>query len=100
LNLKLKAMENIILSPIDTDILIHRIAERTVELLKREKPHPHTQPDNSGELFTRLETLSYLRITGATLWRWEKQNKIKSYGISGKRYFKKSEIDASLIQKK
>lgn len=91
-------MENIILSPIDTDILIHRIAERTVELLNREKPQ--LQPDNSEELLTREQALKYLGVCSSTLWRYEQQNKIQSYGISGKRYFKKSEIDASLIQKK
>lgn len=49
---------------------------------------------------TRKQALSYLGICSATLWRYEQQDKIKSYGFSGKRYFKKSEIDASLIQKK
>ncbi len=92
-------MQNVILSPIDTDILIHRIAERTVELLKREKTQQPI-PEQSDDLLTREEAMQYLRITGATLWRYEKQDKIQSIGIGGKRYFRKSDLDKSLIQKK
>lgn len=91
-------MHNLVLSPISTDTLIERIAERTAELIQQSKPHQ--KPDNSEDLLSREQTLSYLSVCSATLWRWEKQEKIQSYGISGKRYFKKSEIDASLIQKK
>lgn len=91
-------MENIILSPIDTDILIHRIAERTVELLKRVKNQP--EPPKPDELLTRSEALELLKISSATLWQWEQKNKIQSYGIGGKKYFKRSEILNSLTAKK
>lgn len=90
-------MENLVLSSIDTDILIHRIAERTAELLTR-KPAPEaTQPPE--DLATRAEALKYLRITGATLWRWEKQGKVKSYGMGGKRYYRLSELEQSINRK-
>lgn len=63
-----------------------------------QKPQPPTpEPD---DLKTRLEALGYLRVTSATLWRWEKQGKIQSIGIGGKRYFRKSDLDKSLILKK
>lgn len=91
-------MENLVLSPICTDTLIERIAKRTAELLTNNTPQP-LQPEQD-ELLTRTEALDYLRITGATLWRYEKQGKIQSIGIGGKRYFRKSEIEASLIRKK
>lgn len=92
-------MHNLVLSPINTDTLIEKIAHRTAELLQSRQPQPTTdqQPD---DLITRSEALEYLSITGATLWRYEKQGKIKGYGIGGKRYFRKSELDESLILKK
>ena len=90
-------MENLVLSSIDTDILIHRIAERTAELLTR-KPAPETT-QSPEDLATRAEALKYLRITGATLWRWEKQGKVKSYGMGGKRYYRLSELEQSITRK-
>lgn len=95
-------MQNIVLSPIGTDELINRIAERTAKLLLQQK-EPIQSTENSSEqenLLTREEAMRYLRITGATLWRWEKDGKIQSIGIGGKRYFRKSDIEASLIKKK
>lgn len=89
-------MENLVLSPINTDTLIERIAHRTVEILRLE-PNTISEPE---ELLSREQTLNYLGVCSATLWRYERGGKIQSYGIGGKRYFKKSEIDASLIQKK
>lgn len=68
-----------------------------IEIYGKGKPVPQPEED---ELLSRTETLEYLKITGATLWRYEKQGKIQSIGIGGKRYFRKSEIEASLIKKK
>lgn len=31
--------------------------------------------------------------TATTLWRWEKQGKLKSYGIGGKRFYKRADIE-------
>lgn len=91
-------MENLVLSPISTDTLIERIAKRTAELLTNNTPQ--TPQPEQDELLSRTETMQYLKITGATLWRYEKSGKIQSIGIGGKRYFRKSEIEASLILKK
>ena len=91
-------MENLVLSPINTDTLIERIAQRTAELLINQTPQ--RQETEQDELLTRTEAMQYLKITTATLWRYEKKGKITSHGIGGKRYFKKSELEQSLIQKK
>lgn len=92
-------MHNLVLSPISTDTLIERIAERTAELLKKDQTK-QSQPECPDDLLTREEAMQYLKITSATLWRWGKQGKITYHGIGGKRYLKKSELDKSLIQKK
>ncbi|QBK77379.1 helix-turn-helix domain-containing protein [Myroides odoratimimus] len=91
-------MENLLLSPINTDTLIEKIAQRTAELLINQTPQ--RQETEKEELLTRSEAMQFLKITTATLWRYEKKGKITSHGIGGKRYFKKSELEQSLIQKK
>ncbi len=40
----------------------------------------------------RTEVVGKL-ATATTLWRWEKQGKLKSYGIGGKRFYKCSDIE-------
>lgn len=57
---------------------------------------PTVQPD----LITRKEAIKLLSTTPATLWRWEKHGKIKSYGIEGKRYYKRTELLEALTIKK
>lgn len=65
--------------------LTKEFSELKALLLKKAEPTPEQQPD---DLITREEALKYLRVTGATLWRYEKQGKIQSYGMGAKRYFK------------
>lgn len=53
-----------------------------------------------NEILTREETCSFLDIDASTLARWTKKGKIQSFGISGRRYYKKSQIMASLKEVK
>lgn len=93
-------MNNVVLSPIDTQSLINQIAERTAELLEsRRNPQPHQSTDET-DLLTPKETAKLLRISLPTLWRWQKQGKVKCYGIAGSRYYKRSEVVESLIELK
>jgi hypothetical protein len=48
------------------------------------------------ELLTREETCQFLKIDSSTLWSWSNRGKVKAYGISGRRYYKKSELLQSL----
>ncbi|MDM1407439.1 helix-turn-helix domain-containing protein [Myroides sp. DF42-4-2] len=91
-------MNDLVFSPINTDTLIERIAQRTAELLINQAPQ--RQETEQEEFLTRTEAMQFLKITTATLWRYEKKGKITSHGIGGKRYFKKSELEQSLVQKK
>lgn len=52
--------------------------------------------DNSEELLTREETCKFLKIDSSTLWAWTNAGKLKSFGISSRRYYKKSLIMESL----
>lgn len=67
--------------------------KKTVQELKSKEQEPQAESD---QLFTREEAMRFLRISGATLWRYEKQKKIKSVSIGGKRYFRKSDLENSL----
>lgn len=44
------------------------------------------------ELLTRKEVCIMLKIDQSTLWAWTKKGKVKAYGISNRRYYKKDEI--------
>lgn len=58
---------------------------------------------NAGEtqldpdvLLTREETALFLKISLTTLWKWTNSGKLRSYGLGNRRYYKKSEVLASL----
>lgn len=48
------------------------------------------------ELLTRLEACKFLKIDQSTLWNWTKKGKVKAYGISNRRYYKKDELISCL----
>ena len=53
--------------------------------------------DEQKELFSEYVPKGEVRKMGiassATLWNWEKQGKLKSYGVGGKRFYKRSELE-------
>ncbi|WP_370390221.1 helix-turn-helix domain-containing protein [uncultured Winogradskyella sp.] len=55
-------------------------------------------PTLKDELLTREQTAEVLKISLTTLWNWTKKNKIQSYGIGNKVYYKKSEIMNQLVK--
>lgn len=56
------------------------------------------QPKTPQELLTRTETAKLLKINLSTLYLWTRKNRLKSYGISGKVYYKRSEVESALIE--
>lgn len=56
------------------------------------------QPKTPEELLTRSEAAELLKINLSTLYHWTKKGKLKSYGLSGKVYYKRSEVESALIQ--
>lgn len=57
------------------------------------------QPKEPVELLTREETAQYLKISLSTLWHWSKNGVSPSYGIGNRVYYKRSEVESSLIKK-
>lgn len=56
------------------------------------------EPKTPTEYLTRKETAELLKVDLSTLWHWVKKGKLQAYGISGRVYFKREEIEQSLIK--
>lgn len=56
------------------------------------------QPKDPEEYLTRQEVADLLKINLATLWSWTKKGKLTSYGIGNRIYYKRSEVEKSLIE--
>jgi len=56
------------------------------------------QPKTPEELLSRKCTAKLLKINLSTLYLWTKKERLKSYGISGKVYYKRSEVESALIE--
>lgn len=55
------------------------------------------QPKSPEEYLTRNETAKLLKINLSSLWSWTKKGRLKSYGVGGKVYYKRSEVESALI---
>ncbi|WP_412987659.1 helix-turn-helix domain-containing protein [Pontimicrobium sp. IMCC45349] len=56
------------------------------------------EPKKPIELLSRQETAEYLKINITTLWNWTNKGKLNAYGIGNRVYYKRSEIEQSLIK--
>ncbi|OJX30038.1 MAG: hypothetical protein BGO86_05710 [Chryseobacterium sp. 36-9] len=88
----------IILQNLDKETLSQIVCEsvrKELETVQNSKSNK-----DSEELLTRAEVCELLKIDASTLWHWTNKGKINAYGISNRRYYKKSEILESLVLKK
>ena len=81
------------------DELIEKFNESLKEHLNAFKKEI-SNTESAEELMTQKEVCELLRIDASTLWNWCNQGRIKKYGISKRRYYKRSEIMDSLILSK
>ena len=58
------------------------------------------QIKDKDELLSREQTARLLQINLSTLHFWTKDSRLKSYGIAGRRYYKRSEIINNLKELK
>jgi DNA invertase Pin-like site-specific DNA recombinase len=72
---------------------INQDVKRLLEELKKS-----FEPKKPQELLTRSETAKLLKINLSSVHNWTKKGLLKSYGISGKVYYKRSEIESALIE--
>lgn len=85
-------MSDMILSTINPEDLIEKIARRTAEILRSEQPEEE-------EMLSQEEALAILKCSPATLWRNRTKGKIKGYWVGGKPYYSKLNIMQSFKQK-
>ncbi len=62
-----------------------------LETLKRE-----FQPKEPVVYLTRNEVRDLLKVDLSTVHNWTKKGKLKAYGISGRIYYKRSEVEAAI----
>ncbi|AXT63095.1 DNA-binding protein [Aquimarina sp. AD10] len=56
------------------------------------------QPKEPTKYLTRSEVSEMLKVDLSTVHNWTKKGKLKAYGIGGRVYYKRQEIEESLIK--
>lgn len=56
------------------------------------------EPKQATEYLTREETANLLKCDLSTLYHWTRKGKLKSYKIGNRVYYKRSEVEANLVQ--
>ena len=75
-----------------TGVILSEIDKKLNELKK------DFQPKEPTEYLTRNETAKLLSINLSTLHFWTKKGKLKAYGIGNRVYYKRHEIESTLIR--
>lgn len=88
-NLKFEDLPNAI------EIILEKLCllEKEIALIKE-----NFQPKEPDELMTRQETADYFKVNMSTLWQWTKKEKLIAYGIGGRVYYKRSEIESRVVR--
>lgn len=56
------------------------------------------QPKQPSEYLTRNEVAEMLKIDISSVHNWTKKGKLKAYGIGGRVYYKRDEVENSIIE--
>ncbi len=56
------------------------------------------QPKEPNEYLTRNEVAEMLKIDLSTVHNWTKSSKLRSYGIGGRVYYKRAEVEESIVE--
>lgn len=95
-------MHNVVLSPITPKELIDQISEQVtaniMQALKTDLAQADNTPDDPLNDFIEKKEVAGKIASASTLWKWEKAGKIQSYGIGGKRFYKRSELMESFTK--
>ncbi|MFK8301525.1 helix-turn-helix domain-containing protein [Capnocytophaga stomatis] len=60
----------------------------------------HFQPKAPTEYLTRREVANLLGVNLTTLNNWTRKGILKSYGIGGRVYYKRNEVESAVIELK
>ncbi|PZD79660.1 helix-turn-helix domain-containing protein [Mesonia sp. K7] len=89
-------MENLNLvqvTPEQLEQLINRIVKEQLEKLKG-----LFKIKQSTDYLSREDVATLLKINKSTLHNWVKKGDLKSYGIGGRVYFKRAEIEEAMVK--
>ena len=56
------------------------------------------QPKEPNEYLTRNEVAAMLKIDLSTLHNWTKSKRLRSYGIGGRVYYKRAEVEEAIVE--
>jgi hypothetical protein len=60
----------------------------------------HFEPKTPTEFLSRQETAELLKVDISSIHNWTKRKILQSYGISGRVYYKRSDIEEAMIKLK
>ena len=94
-------MEQMIFSQINSQSLIEQIVEQvTAKVLEAVQANEaDVQPDIFDKYIPKTEVRGKL-ASSSTLWNWENKGKLKLYAIGGKRFYKRTDIEALFTEVK
>lgn len=81
--------------PKATEITLEKLSQIERELAELKQ---YFQPKEPCDLMTRQDTAAFLKINITTLHNWTRNGKLNAYGIGGRVYYKRKEIETSLIK--
>lgn len=64
--------------------------------LKLSELKKNFQPKETTEYLTRNEVADLLKIDLSSVHNWTKKGKLKAYGIGGRVYYKRAEVEAAI----
>jgi peptidoglycan hydrolase-like amidase len=94
-------MEQMIFSQINSQSLIEQIVEQvTAKVLEAVQANEaDVQPDIFDKYIPKTEVRGKL-ASNSTLWQWENKGKLKLYAIGGKRFYKRTDVEALFTEVK
>ena len=60
----------------------------------------HFEPKIPNEYLSRNEISKMLKVDLSTIHNWSKKGKLKSYGIGGRVYYKRAEVENAIVELK
>jgi len=89
-------MEQVQLIGVSLTQLQNRLSEGVLNDLK-ETLHKHFTPKTPTIYLTRKEVAKMLHVDLSTIHNWTKAKKLKAYSIGNRVYFKRKEVEQSII---
>lgn len=86
-----KAIQFLQTSPDELENRIFNRIKTELETLKNE-----FQTKEPNEFLTRNEVKDLLKVDLSTIWNWTRKGKLRAYGISGRVYYRRAEVEAAI----